>query len=108
MTLIIPTGVLADARAKIVAALADKTEAERTKLDADMAVTFEEHSAYQTAQSRAHAMGRLPLETAQYIYAALGEVGSPANGGWAADTELADKVAITLFMPHLLKLGLAA
>lgn len=78
------------------------SDEDRAKLGRDMAVTFEEHFAYQQAQARAHATGRITADEAQVIYIALGEVGSTTNGGWAADTDLPTKVAVTLAMGELL------
>lgn len=75
---------------------------ELAKLDSEMAVTFEEHYAYQNAQARAHVSGRLSTDDAQIIYAALGEVGDPDNGGWETDVDTAVKVAVTLAMNTLL------
>lgn len=77
--------------------------AAREALDADMAVDFAEHFAYQQAQAQAHAAGRISTDEALLIYAALGEIGSAANGGWASSTDLATKVAVTLSMGELLK-----
>lgn len=77
------------------------TEA-RAKLDADMAVTFAEHFAYQEQQARAHAMGLLSADEAMIVYTALGEVSSEKNGGWAADTDLPTKVSVTLLVGELL------
>lgn len=71
-------------------------------LEATLAVTFQEHFAYQNAQARAHATGVLTTEEAQVVYVALGEVGDPANGGWAADTDLATKVVVTNLMGQLI------
>lgn len=71
-------------------------------LDAAMAVTFTEHYAFQDAQARAHASAKLTTDEAQIIYGALGEVGSVANGGWAAGTDLATKVTVTRLMGELL------
>lgn len=71
------------------------------KLDADLAVTFSEHVAYQNAQARAHAAGILTPEEATTVYRALGEVGSEANGGWARGTDLALKVTVTTLMGSL-------
>jgi len=76
---------------------------ELAQLDRDMAVSFEEHFAYQNAQARAHLAGRLSTDDAQIIYHALGEVGDPANGGWASQADTADKVAVTLAMNALLR-----
>lgn len=82
----------------------DAADAETmSKLDDEMAVSFEEHFAFQSAQARAHAMGKLTTDEAQVIYVALGEVGSPSNGGWASGTDLATKVTVTMLMPKLLK-----
>lgn len=72
------------------------------KLDSDMALTFEEHFAYQQAQSRAAAMQRITTDEALLIYAALAEVGDPDNGGWASETDTATKVVVTLAMGELL------
>lgn len=81
-----------------VAALDDVA---RENLDHDMAVDFEEHFAYQEAQAHAHVSGVLSTDEAQIVYWALGEVGSSANGGWAAGTDTATKVSVTLLMGEL-------
>lgn len=73
------------------------------KLDAEMAVDFSEHFAFQNAQARAHVEGKLTTEEAQTVYIALGEVGSDANGGWSAGTDLATKVSVTMLMGQLLR-----
>lgn len=73
-------------------------------LEASLAVTFEEHFAYQNAQARAHALGRITTAEAQTVYVALGEVGSDENGGWAAGTDLATKVVVTNLMLQLVGL----
>jgi hypothetical protein len=78
-------------------------ESDRNKLERDMSVTFQEHFAYQTAQARAHAMGRITYDEAQIIYASLGEIGSDNNGGWSEGTTLAAKVAITSVMFDLIR-----
>lgn len=75
----------------------------RTKLERDLAIDFQEHFAYQTAQSRAFAMGRISQDEAQLIYASLGEIGSDSNGGWAEGTTLATKVAVTKVMLELIR-----
>lgn len=74
----------------------------KEKLSRDLAIDFQEHFAYQTAQSRAFAMGRLSQGEAQFIYVSLGEIGSDNNGGWAEGTTLAAKVAITKVMLELI------
>jgi hypothetical protein len=71
-------------------------------LDAKLAVTFEEHYAFQNAQASAHASGVITTDEAQTIYRALGEVGSEANGGWAKGTDLALKVTVTTLMGQLI------
>ena len=78
-------------------------EAKRKALDANCAVTFDEHFAYQNAQARAHASGLLTPEEAQIIYMALGEVGSEANGGWASETDTTTKVVVTRLVGELLE-----
>jgi hypothetical protein len=71
------------------------------KLEANLAVEPFEHFAYQEAQARAHVSGKLTADEAMIVYRALGEVGSESNGGWAADTDLATKVSVTLLMGEL-------
>lgn len=89
---------VANVRAKMAELDADAV----AKLDAEMAVEFDEHFAFQNAQARAHAMGKITTDEAQVIYIALGEVGSASNGGWASQTDTATKVAVTLAMGELL------
>lgn len=72
-------------------------------LDAQMAVEFDEHFAYQQQQAQAHAAGLLTTAEAQIVYIALGEVGSAENGGWAAGTDTPTKVAVTMLMGELLQ-----
>jgi hypothetical protein len=74
----------------------------QARLDEEMAVDFAEHHAFQNAQARAHAGGKLTSEEAQIIYVALGEVGSAENGGWAAGTDAPTKCAVTLVMGELI------
>lgn len=72
------------------------------KLDAELAITGLEHFAYQTAQARAHALGKLSTGEAQTIYIALnGEAPGP-NGGWAASADLATKVIVTQVIGELM------
>jgi hypothetical protein len=98
----ITTNRVAAAIARVQERLDGLDEAKRTKLDADMAVGFEEHFAYQQAQAHAHLIGKLRTDEAQIVYAALGEVGSDNNGGWASGTGTATKVAVTMLMGELL------
>lgn len=74
-----------------------------TSLEATLAVDFTEHAAYQDAQAWAHVSGILTTEEAQVIYRALGEVGAPSNGGWAAGTDLATKVVVTEVIGSILR-----
>lgn len=92
------TRAIDDIRGRCDALTADGRES----LDREMDVTFEEHFAYQDAQARAHLNGRLTTDEASIIYCALGEVGDPGNGGWAARTDLATKVAVTLVIGEVL------
>jgi hypothetical protein len=75
----------------------------RADLDSNLDLGYGEHFAYQTAQSRAHASGRLNVDEALLVYNALGEVGSSSNGGWASGTDTATKVAVTLLMGEILQ-----
>ena len=71
-------------------------------LDKTMALAFDEHFAFQNAQARAHAMGRLTTEEATTVYAALGETVSTTNGGWSAHVGLPLKLTITQLMGELI------
>jgi len=88
--------------AKIRPRVDDLDPEERVTFERKMDITFEEHFAYQNAQARAHALGKITTDEALAIYAALGEVGSPDNGGWAAGTDLPTKVAVTLTVGALI------
>jgi hypothetical protein len=90
---------IAEAQARIDALGDDPKVA---KLDETLAVTFDEHFRFQQMQAEAHVSGILETDAALLIYAALGEVGSSKNGGWAAGTNLATKVVITQLMGELL------
>lgn len=79
-----------------------------TSLQATLAVDFTEHFAYQDAQAWAHVSGIISTDEAQTIYVALGEVGSPDNGGWAAGTDLATKVVITEVVGSILRVKMRA
>lgn len=79
------------------------TAEKRNSLDAEMAVETFEHFAFQEAQARAHVSGKLTADEAMIVYTALGEVGSTKNGGWAAGTNLATKVTVTLLMGELVR-----
>jgi hypothetical protein len=72
------------------------------KLAGGMAITFQEHVAYQHAQVRAHASERLTTEEAHIAYRALGEVYNANNEGWSAGTDLATTVVVTQLMGELM------
>ena len=93
---------ISTAVAAVQAKLDELTPAAVAELDAAMAVEFDEHFAYQNAQARAHASGKLSTDEAQVVYIALGEVGSTENGGWADGTSTATKVTVTRLMAELL------
>ena len=61
-----------------------------------------ERVAYQNAQARSHAMGKLTTDEAMVVYRAIGEVGSSKNGGWSKGTDYALKVTVTKLMGELL------
>lgn len=71
-------------------------------LDRSLAVDFSEHAAYQDCQAWAHATGLLTTDEALTVYHALGEVGSPDNGGWAASADVALKTTVTALMGEIL------
>ena len=102
MTTTTTPNIVADAVDLVASRLAELSPAELAAFDAEMAVSAEEHFRFQQAQAQAHAGGYLSLEEALIIYAALGEHGSSRNGGWAAGTDTATKVAVTLMMSSLI------
>ena len=72
--------------------------AERT-----LVLTGEEHFEWQRIQSEAHAGGEIATADALTIYAALGETGDPANGGWSPEADLPTKYVVSAFMRVLLE-----
>ena len=72
------------------------------KLAGDMAITFQEHVAYQQAQVQAHASEKLTTDEAHVVYRALGEVYNANNEGWSAGADLATKVVVTQLMGELM------
>lgn len=74
------------------------------KLERDLAISPVELFAFQQAQARAHATGKLTTDEAHTVYAALGgDYGSSsANGGWGEDADLALKVTVTNLMGQLM------
>lgn len=71
------------------------------ELDESMAVSPIEVFAYQNAQARAHATGKLSTAEAQTIYTAL-TGGVADNGHWSPHVDLALKVTITNVIGELL------
>ena len=61
-----------------------------------------EHFAYQEAQTRAHAAGRITHGEALVVYAALGASWSPDNGGWSDEVDLPTKIAVTKLVSELM------
>ena len=96
------TNRLLPALERVRAKVEELDAAATARLDATLAVDFEDHFAYQEAQAHAHASGKLRPAEAQMIYASLGHVGSADNGGWAAGTDLATKVVVTQAIGELL------
>lgn len=83
------------------------TPEEQEALDAQMAVTFEEHFSFQETQAWAHVSEILTTDEAQIVYVSLGEVGDPANGGWSSETDTPTKVVVTMLMGELLRAKIA-
>lgn len=81
-------------------------QAEIDRLDAVMAIDFEEHFKFQALKSEAMLAGRIDVDVAQAICLALGDVYTEYNGGWADGVDLATKVTITKIMEELLSLKL--
>lgn len=75
--------------------------ADLVALERGLANSVMEHIAFQNAQARAFAMGKLTQAEATTIYTALGEV--PAGDGWASGTDLATKIIVTQVMAELVR-----
>jgi hypothetical protein len=71
-------------------------------MDAMMALTVQEHTAFQHQQSRAATMGKLNTDEALTAQTALGDHHNPENGGWSNGVNLATKVIITQMVKELL------
>jgi hypothetical protein len=67
----------------------------------DMALSFQEFIAFQNAQARAHASGKLSADEAMTVYRALG--GEVYKGDWPDGTTLAAKVTLTQLMSELIR-----
>jgi hypothetical protein len=61
----------------------------------DVSLSFEEFTAFQNAQSRAFASGKLSMDEAQLIYSSLGGEMHHGGDGWPSDTSIATKLVIT-------------
>ena len=72
------------------------------ELEGTQGIGFQEHAAYQTAQSSAFASEKLTMDEAYTVYLALGESWNDSNEGWARGTDLATKVTVTRLMGELL------
>lgn len=84
--------------------LAALDEAKRAEMTKALTLTHEEHFAFQTAQSHAHAGGKLTLDEAQAVYAALGgEQYASTADGWPESTTLAMRITVTKLMGELLR-----
>lgn len=90
-----------------VQAQLDERPTVHAHLNAELAITFDEHFRFQQLQSQAHALGNLSTDEAQLVYLNLGIAFTPDNGGWHATTDLATKVVITQLMGELLQKKLA-
>jgi hypothetical protein len=71
-------------------------------MDETMALTVQEHAAFQNQQLRAATTGRINTDEALTISNALGEYHNPENGGWSDDVGLACKVIVTQMVSELL------
>ena len=74
------------------------------ELDASMALTSIEVFAYQNAQARAHATGKLSTAEAQTVYTAL-TGGVASNGYWSPHVDLALKVTLTNLIGELMRVS---
>ena len=77
------------------------------KLDAAMAIDFEEHYEFQRLQVKYRTLEVMTNGAAQIVYMALGENHSRSNGGWAQGTDTATKCIITQLMGQLLTMSIA-
>lgn len=83
-----------------IAALSDE---QRAEFERSMDLDESERFTWQTLQSRAFAMDRIPMDIAQFLYRAIGESGSARNGGWPLRTDLPTKVLVTMAIGELAK-----
>lgn len=96
-----------DARERLQGA-GDLTTAQLREAEDNLAITGEDHFQYQQIQAEAHARGWLDRDEALVVYAALGETGSPDNGGWAPEADLATKYVVSSLIAKLLARKVAA
>jgi len=82
------------------------TDADIERAEAATHIDSAEHNAYQNVQAWGHASGYISEAEAQVIYIALGDVGSQANGGWRAGTDLATKLVVIQVITELFKIRL--
>jgi hypothetical protein len=110
MTTPVLAPIIATMRAKLDEALeaGELNADDLARADAGLALTGDDHFQYQTIQAESHAGGQLHTDDALIVYAAIGELGDPANGGWASGTDLATKYAVTQTIAMLLKRAAAA
>jgi hypothetical protein len=87
-----------------VETLGDKTLDGTSWEDADesLAINLEDRVAYQNAQSRAYAEGKLTYDESWTVYSAVGASGSSSNGGWSESTTYPMKVAVTTLIHELM------
>lgn len=73
-----------------------------SEIDTDL--QFDEFAAFQTAQSRAFASGKIGMGEAQLLYRSLGGEMHHEGDGWPRDTSLATKIVVTKVCAELMGL----
>lgn len=73
-----------------------------SELDTDL--RFDEFVAFQNAQSRAFATGKVGMDEAQLLYRSLGGEMHHDGDGWPTDTSLATKIVVTKVCAELMGL----
>ena len=72
--------------------------------DLDTDLQFDEFCAFQNAQSRAFAGGKIGMDEAQLLYRSLGGEMHHDGDGWPTDTSLATKIVVTKVCAELMGL----
>ena len=76
--------------------------AKQTEFEKGLDLEFDEHFAFQTAQSKAFASGLISFDEAQTLYIGLGVHHSVSDDGWPKNTSIAQKATFTTACAELM------